>query len=202
MTNRPNPIDRLILILAGLCIVTILATADTMAEADSTYRQSQEVYTAAEMVRIEYQPMIEGEDPLEDELITVALIDTSYFDAGIPLAYDEQDALRSACEEFGVDYDLALAVIEQESNFRNISGDGGDSIGYMQIQPKWWTSLMDEIGVTDLTDPAQNFRTGCAILSQLIARYGNTTDALTAYNSGKSGESRYAASVLSKLEGR
>ena len=39
---------------------------------------------------------------------------------------------------------------------------------------------MEEIGARDLTDPEDNFRTGCAILRQLLDKHGNIEDALSA----------------------
>ena len=121
----------------------------------------------------------------------------SWYIEELPLPFQEQEYLWDACQEFGVDYSLMLALIEQETNFRNVTGDGGDSIGYCQIQSRWWSWLMEEIGAVDLTDPQDNFRTGCAIMAHLLERYGTTEDALSAYNSGGPGPTVYAASVLS-----
>lgn len=119
----------------------------------------------------------------------------------IPLTEQEQTALFDAAWEFDVPYALALAVIERETNFRNVTGDKGNSLGYMQIQPRWHRGLMDVIGTTDLTDPQDNFRTGCALLADLIAHYnGDVESALTAYNTGHGGTSAYADDVLQKWE--
>lgn len=138
----------------------------------------------------------DGECQFEDEQIECALIEQRYYRDDIPLSYELQDYLQAACCEFGVRYELALAVIERETDFTATVGDGGESIGYFQIQPRWWGALMEEIGVDDLTDQPQNFRLGCAILARLTELYGNETDALTAYNTGCPGRSEYAASVL------
>lgn len=43
----------------------------------------------------------------------------------------------SEAELQGVDLDIVLATIEAETNFRNVLGDGGDSLGPGQVQPKW-----------------------------------------------------------------
>lgn len=129
------------------------------------------------------------------------MVEDGYLRDDLPLDYETQMLLYGACLEFQVDYDLALAVIEQETGYRNLTGDGGESAGYMQIQRKWWGGLMEEIGTEDLNQPEDNFRTGCAILRQLLDKYGNTEDALTAYNSGRPGSSRYSRSVLEKLNG-
>ena len=141
-----------------------------------------------------------GEDPNEGEYITEALVAQGYFREDLPLTYQEQDFLQSACEEFGVEYPLMLALIERETRFQNVAGDGGDSMGYCQIQERWWGWLMAEIGAEDLTDPQDNFRTGCAIMSYLSGKYGNTRDALSAYNTGSPGKTEYASAVLEAAE--
>lgn len=128
------------------------------------------------------------------------MVEDGYLRDDLPIDYEIQMHLYGACLEFGIDYELALAVIEQETGFRNITGDGGDSQGYMQIQRRWWKGLMDEIGTEDLNQPEDNFRTGCAILRQLLDKYGNTEDALTAYNSGKPGSSSYSRSVVERMQ--
>lgn len=121
-----------------------------------------------------------------------------YYD--VPLDHDTQDLLRQACEESGVEMELALAVIHRETNFRNIVGDGGDSTGYMQVQKKWHWDRMERLGVDDLSDPLGNFRVGCDFLAELLGRY-SVEHALTAYNSGRPGESKYASAVIEIMEG-
>lgn len=128
------------------------------------------------------------------------LIEADIYRVAIPLSMEEQFALYNASQEFGVDYFLMIALIHRETNFRNIPGDGGDSIGYAQVQPKWWSGLMEDIGAKDLTVPEDNFRTACAILASLTERYGNIEDALTAYNRGKPGSSEYATAILMNAE--
>lgn len=140
------------------------------------------------------------EEPLEDEWIESGLVEQGYYRDDIPLPYELQDYLQTACAEFGIRYELALAVIERETVFQNIIGDHGNSYGYMQIQPRWCAGLMEEIGTNDLSEPYQNFRTGCAILRQWLDKYGNERDALTAFNSGRPGYSVYAAVVLEAAE--
>lgn len=130
--------------------------------------------------------------------VTPMLCENTYLREDIPLDFDQQAALYGACLEFEVPYELALAVIEQETEFRNVSGDSGRAEGYFQIWPSWWGELMAEIGAEDLSDYRDNFRTGCAILARLLERY-DTADALTAYNSGKPGESDYSRSVLERM---
>ena len=135
-------------------------------------------------------------DAAQDDLDP--MIEDTYLRDDIPLDYETQMLLYGACLEFGVDYDLALAVIEQETNFKNIMGDGGSAYGYFQIWPKWHIDRMAELGVTDLNDPESNFRVGCHFLRECIDKYG-VERGLGYYNSGKAVVTRYSRSVLEKM---
>jgi hydroxymethylpyrimidine pyrophosphatase-like HAD family hydrolase len=110
-----------------------------------------------------------------------------------------QALLYEACGETGVDYELALAVIRKESTYQNVMGDGGESYGYMQVQPRWHRARMDRLGVTDLMDPLSNFRVGCDYLAELLGKY-ELEAALTAYNTGSPGHNEYADIVIGYWE--
>lgn len=141
--------------------------------------------------------MEDVQEDYENEKIESALFESGYFRSDIPLDGDTQAYLRAACEESGVTYELALAVIWKETGYQNITGDGGDSVGYMQIQPKWHWERMNRLGVDDLSEPYGNFRVGCDYLAELLSKY-DTDKALTAYNTGKPAKSNYATEVLLK----
>lgn len=141
----------------------------------------------------------DAEEDFENEKIESALYENGYFRSDVPLDGETQALLHSACEEAGITYELALAVIRQETEFRNVIGDNGDSIGYMQIQTRWHKDRMERLGVTDLTDPYSNFRVGCDFLAELLSKY-TLEEALTAYNSGKPGKSEYATSVMNYMD--
>lgn len=162
--------------------------------------RARNVVRVSAPVKVSAPPEEASEAPDEAELIDAALVEQGYFREDVPLTFEEQDFLHSACEEFGVEYELMLSLIYRETRFQNIVGDGGDSIGYCQIQPRWWGGLMEEIGAEDLTAPYDNFRTGCAIVAQLTERYGNVRDALSAYNTGAPGHTEYASTVLAGME--
>ena len=126
----------------------------------------------------------------------------------IPLDAETQQLLWQACEETGLTYELALAVIWKETTFRNVVGDGGESFGYMQVQPKWHQERMDRYGVTDLMDPYSNFLVGCDYLVELADKDRGIQWMLHAYNGGpayankmaKAGKvSQYASDVLSYM---
>lgn len=135
-----------------------------------------------------------------------------FFNENIPLTYEQQRDLYEAANEFDVPYDLALAVVWQETKFRNVTGDGGNSTGYMQIQKKWHGERMAALGVSDLSDPEGNFRVGCSLLSDYIENCdGDIHMALMEYNMGwprasklwKQGitSSEYSRSVVAYMEG-
>ena len=134
-----------------------------------------------------------------------------FFDEAIPLSADLQKALFDAAEEFGVPYDLALAVVWKETNFTNVMGDGGRAYGYFQIWPSWHSDRMQKYGVSDLMEPEGNFRIGCSILGDLLETYGDEHKALMAYNMGASGagdlwahgytSSGYSRAVMNYMEG-
>lgn len=139
------------------------------------------------------------EDPYESEKIEQALVEQGYFRDDVPLSYEDQDFLHTACQESGVPYALALAVIERGTQFQNLVGDDGASLGYMQVQERWHWDRMERLGVTDLMNPFGNFRVGCDFLAELLEKYP-TQEALTAYNSGSPGYNQYSYDVMANYE--
>lgn len=72
------------------------------------------------------------------------------------------------CQNYGVDYEMVFALIEQESECNwNASGDGGASLGYMQIAQKWHKERMQRLNCTDLTNPYQNVTVGIDYLKEI-----------------------------------
>lgn len=152
-----------------------------------------------------------GTDDKTDDTVTVvwrsvdcdesyAIKYSTFYDPNIPLDATTQEEIAHAASKYGIDPYLVAAIIWQETTFRNISGDSGDSSGYMQIQKKWHKARMEKLNCTDLMIPSENFIVGCDYLSELIEKYGSVEYALTAYNSGSSGKSKYANEVLEKYE--
>ena len=167
--------------------------------------QPQEIQLPIPVVAIELDSLEPSaiqtweEDPNESEKIEQALVEQGYFRDDVPLSYEEQDFLHTACQESGVPYALALAVIERETGFRNVVGDDGASCGYMQVQERWHWDRMERLGVTDLMHPFGNFRVGCDYLAELLEKYP-TQEALTAYNSGSPGYNQYSYDVMDNYE--
>ena len=133
------------------------------------------------------------EDPEEPEKIEQALVEQGYLHEEIPLNFDLQCHLITVCEEYGVPYHIALGVIQAESSFK-ADASNGTCFGYMQINKINAEWLSESIGVTDLTDPYQNLRSGVFILSDLFGDYGDWHKALIAYNYGPSGAQEHVFS--------
>ena len=115
-----------------------------------------------------------------------------------------QDHIFALCEEYDIDPAIIIAMIERESVYdAGAIGDGGDSHGLMQIQPKWHSERMEKLGCTDLLDPYQNVTVGIDYLCELLSRYdGDMAKALVGYNQGhyKGTVTAYAKGVLARAE--
>lgn len=131
----------------------------------------------------------------------------------VPLAEDLQLYIIGQAEAHGIDPAIIIAMIWKESRFNASSiGDNGNSLGLMQIQPRWHGGIMAQLGCPDLLDPYQNVTVGINILGSHLARYdGNVGMALVSYNCGATGaynnyfsqgvySSRYSEAVLAKAE--
>jgi soluble lytic murein transglycosylase-like protein len=127
----------------------------------------------------------------------------SYYDS-IPLDKELQNYIIQQAHANGIQPQIIMAMIERESDY-NITcmGDGGDSYGLMQIQPKWHNERMKKLGCTDLLDPYQNVTVGIDYLCELLSRYdGDMAKTLVSYNQGhyKGTVTAYAKGVLARAE--
>lgn len=199
------------ILIAILIVATIMCGASFYQSAPNPELKTMETILDTYSTEL---PFVEQEESLQKPPQTLEVIeempisatleepnepDFRYYDH-IDFEYEMQELLWEACEEAGCPYELALAVIFRESSYKNVNGDNGSSVGYMQIQPRWNQARMERLGVSDLSDPLSNFRVGCDLLSELIEKYGSYESALTCYNTGKPGTSRYAERVLSYME--
>ena len=149
------------------------------------------------------KPQINEDIKEEQYTIDVAVeemreVESYYTTYDIPLDKETQRLLYNACEATGMDMALAVSVIWRETHFQNLMGDGGDSYGYMQVQPRWHRDRMARLGVTDLLDPYSNFLVGCDFLAELLEKY-DLPNALTYYNSGSPGYNQYARDVINYM---
>ena len=104
----------------------------------------------------------------------------------VPLSDDFQKWLIEYCYDLHLSPYLVMAVCEIESNYNVAAiGDNGNSIGIMQIQPRWHYERMAALNVTDLTDAQSNIKVGVDILLELFHKNNNPAWVLMAYNGGE-----------------
>ncbi|MDX1765177.1 MAG: transglycosylase SLT domain-containing protein [bacterium] len=96
-----------------------------------------------------------------------------------------------------IDPYLTLSIIATESSFRKKAVSWAGAYGLMQIKKLTAAEVAGELGIpwegeATLFDPATNIKLGIQYLAKMRARFGNMSDALTAYNYGP----HYVASCL------
>lgn len=134
----------------------------------------------------------ENMDVVEGSTVTTK----TYYD--VNLSYELQDYIIKRCEQYNISPSLVMAIIERESNCNEKAvGDNGNSLGLMQIQPKWHQWRADKLGCLDWYNAYDNVTVGIDILGDLFSKYGDDVYmVLMAYNGGPS----YAERMSSKGE--
>lgn len=124
----------------------------------------------------------------------------------VPLSESLQEYTAYICGQYGVDYDIALAVMRVESDFKeDIISANGQDFGIMQIN-KVNHGWLADMGLSNMLDARQNIKAGIHILSDLLDRYeGDYEMALRAYNCGITGANNgggkgYADKVLKEVD--
>ena len=136
-------------------------------------------------------PSVETDKRAEDRLMVVKTVQ-----AETP---KQKDYIEETAESYGISPKLVKAIIEVESGGdANAIGDDGNSVGLMQIQPRYHAQRLKE--GESLLDPKVNVRIGCEILSEIMDKYGTLDEVLTVYNAGHdTGDRSYANRVYEEM---
>lgn len=95
-----------------------------------------------------------------------------------------QETFRAA-QDRGIPPQIALALVKQESGFRNIRGAAGE-YGPAQIMP----GTARELGLKDPGNTYLNIHAGMDYLKQQYDKFGNWPQAVAAYNAGPNAVAR------------
>ena len=128
----------------------------------------------------------------------------------IPLTEELQEYTFNLCQENNLDYEFTLAVMEQESDYREKVISKSNDYGIMQINQVNHEWLREKLDIEDFLDARQNIQAGVYMLTDLISRYEDPHKALMAYNAGEAGAkrhwnkgtttSRYSREVMARAE--
>ena len=128
----------------------------------------------------------------------------------IPLSRELQEYTFRLCEENGLDYEMVLALMDQESDYREKIISKTNDYGIMQINEINHEWLKEELGIDDFLEAEQNILAGIRILTELTEKYEDPHLVLMAYNCGETGAKRlwkqgkttseYSRSIMARAE--
>lgn len=160
-------------------------------------------YAANAMEEKEYAPVNPPAVPIEEVKAEIAVRtdhpNRFYYRQEIPLDKYLQETLYHAAWEWGVPYELAVAVCWRETEFQNLVTKlpSGTYYGMMAVDIEDAGYYMDLCGVDNLDTEENRLRVGCCILGQHIKNEGSVRAALCRYSNDYEGW--YADSVLKKM---
>lgn len=104
--------------------------------------------------------------------------------------------IEAAARRFGVEEELVLAVVREESRFQADAVSRAGARGLMQIMPGTGREIARRLGergfrVDDLVRPEVNVGFGAHYLRSLLDRFGRADLALAAYNAGPGNAGRW-----------
>lgn len=126
--------------------------------------------------------------------------DSGFKQYNIKLPADQQKYTYNMCKQYGVPYELLLAIMYKESNFSS-NANSGIAYGLCQINKNNMSSLKSKIGITDLFNPYDNIKAGAYLLSRCFASARNVSSdqsdilvyALNSYNMGTDAYHKYCS---------
>ena len=181
--------------VVALALTAIVSISTAKANAPETTCEPTTIATTEETT--EYiTEHTEAVEPTTEATEPIVLYD-------VPLSEELQVHIIETAEAHGIDPAIIVAMAYRESTYNpKCIGDGGDSYGLLQVQPKWHKKRMEKLGCSDLLDPFQNVTVAIDYLAENLERYGSIDKALVAYNAGhyKGTITSYAKTVIAMAE--
>lgn len=121
-------------------------------------------------------------------------VDSGFRQYNIKLPVEQQKFAYNLCKQYGLQYELFLAVMYRESGYNpnSYGGAGNPSYGLCQIYVTNHTWLRNALGINDFFDPYDNMTAGAYLLSRYFGTARNVASgddievyALNAYNMGE-----------------
>lgn len=130
-------------------------------------------------------------------------VDNGFKEYNINLSTDLQKYAYNMCKKYGIQYELFLAMLYQESKFNPNAIGGGNSYGMAQIHISNHASLRNKLGITNFLDPYDSITAGAYMLSIYFGsarKMSSDNDIIEAYalNSYNMGEGIYYNNCFSK----
>lgn len=210
--SRKNKADSLffyaVLLTAAVSVGAVQASTEEPKQPEPT-RQIYEVAKTARQVK--FMASVNEEPDEAERAASVFELPVEEVAAAEPvILYDVplEESLRlhiiNLCEEKHIDPAVVFAMAFRESSFdASKIGDGGESFGLLQVQPKWHYDRMERLACPDLLDPFQNVTVALDYLEECLNRYdADIAKALTSYNQGfyRGVVNNYANAVLETAE--
>ena len=160
-------------------------------------------HTVEEIIELPRTPSLEEKEAMKPKIYrvidqikypeeSVEEVEVKELYYNVNLDKDLQKYIISLCEENSIDPSIIIAMAWVESGHRvNAIGDSGNSLGLLQIMPRWNYNRMKRLECDDLLDPYQNITVGVDILAEKLNRFGDISMALMAYNAGDSGANKH-----------
>ena len=183
--------------IALLLTATALYIGKTTIDLNAPGSNAEVLNNQVEQVRIE--PSREAETNMQEIRIY-----------NIPLADELQEYTFSLCKENDLDYEMVLAMMDQESDYKEKMISKTNDYGLMQINKVNHGWLKEKLGIEDFLDAEQNILAGIIMLSELAGKYDDPHQVLMAYNNGETGAKRlwdqgattseYSRSIMARAE--
>lgn len=196
MNRKDYVVDAIFLIALSLTVIGLLINIHVGGKSEEVVLEVTTQATTEEIVETVSEATQYGIAVTEATEPVIKLYD-------VPLDEDLQIHIISTCEEKHIDPAIVMAMAFKESTYRTDAvGDGGNSLGLLQVQPRWHSARMERLGCPNLLDPYQNVTVAVDYLAEQIDRYGDLAKGLTAYNAGsyKGTITNYAQSVMAMAE--
>lgn len=191
-------------IAAGVLTLVILAAVVTLAMKLSATEKTQPESQSSQIIQTTATQTETVEEPVEEIPYPFNLMShdwggeelAGWVPYQIPAEYEKtggdlpecmQQFIYIICQQNGVDYALALAIIEVESRYKWDAYCSEGSQGYMQVNIKWHEDRMDKLNVDNVENPYFNIMVAVDYLAELQGRFDTEAEVLTAYNYGVTG---------------